>query len=57
MGSEDSQELRGFDGDTGHVIFSGTGTNVGQFNRFVSPIVGKGRIYVAGKSGVYAFVP
>ncbi len=55
IGSEDSQQLRGFNGDTGAVIFAGTGTNVGHFNRFVSPIVGKGRIYVAGETGVYAF--
>jgi len=53
IGSEDSQELRGFDGDTGKPIVSAPGG--GQFNRFVSPIVGKGRLYVAGETGVYAF--
>jgi PQQ enzyme-like repeat protein len=55
IGSESSQQLRAFDGDTGAVIFDGAGTDVDTFKRFVSPIVGKGRIFVAGASGVYAF--
>jgi outer membrane protein assembly factor BamB len=57
LGSEQTQQLRAFNGDTGAVIFGGAGTNVGAFKRFVSPIVGKGRIYVAGATGVYAFKP
>jgi len=55
IGSESSQQLRAFDGDTGEVIFDGTGTDVDTYKRFVSPIVGKGRIYVAGATGVHAF--
>jgi outer membrane protein assembly factor BamB len=55
VGAEESGELRAFDGDTGQVIFHSA--NLGEVNRFVSPIVGKGRVYIAGKSAVFAFVP
>ena len=58
IGSEGSQELRGFDGDTGAMIYAGAiDDKQAAFRRFVSPIVGKGRIYVAGDQGVYAFRP
>jgi len=57
LGAEDSGQLRAFHGETGAVIFGGAGTNTGAYSRFVSPIVGKGRIYAAATQGVYAFVP
>jgi hypothetical protein len=56
-GSEQSNFLRAFNGDTGAVIFTQTGTPTGSFNRFISPIVAKGRVYIAGTTGVYAFIP
>jgi len=57
LGAEDSGQLRAFHGETGEVVFGGSGTSVGPYSRFVSPIVAKGRIYAAGTQGVYAFVP
>ncbi|MFO0745127.1 MAG: hypothetical protein U1F43_05530 [Myxococcota bacterium] len=56
LGSEDSNQLRGFDGDTGAVVFAGGAAGaLGAVNRFQSAIVAKGRFYIAGRSSVVAF--
>jgi hypothetical protein len=49
--------LVGFDGDTGTVIFSGTGANntISALSQWVTPIAARGRIFVASNSNVYAF--
>jgi hypothetical protein len=49
--------LRGFNGDTGAVIFDGGGANelMSGTSRFNTGIVANGRIYFAGKDKVYAF--
>jgi outer membrane protein assembly factor BamB len=48
--------LMGFDGDTGAVIFNGTGQNaIMNLSRWITPIAARGRIYVAADSNVYAF--
>lgn len=51
--------LHGFDADTGAVLFAGggTGDKMGQVRRFSTPIVAKGRIFVAGDGKLYAFRP
>ena len=55
IGAEGNNRLQAFNGDTGAVIFDGAGTAVDMVRRYVSPIVGKGRIYFAGATGVHAF--
>jgi hypothetical protein len=47
----------GFDGDTGAVIFNGSGAqnSVAGLSRWVTPMAARGRIYVAADSNVYAF--
>jgi hypothetical protein len=50
--------LKGFDGDTGAVIFSGAGAGnalTGGISQWVTPIAVKGRIFVAGNTNVHAF--
>ena len=50
--------LRGFDGDTGAVVFNGGGAmdTVGNISKFITPIAARGRIYVASDSAVSSFV-
>jgi hypothetical protein len=50
--------LVGFDGDTGAVIFNGggAGDTISTLSKFVTPIVARGRIYVAAVANVYSFV-
>ncbi len=57
IGSESSQRLYGFDGDTGTNIFTGGGANelMANTRRFNTAIVARGRIYVANDNKVYAF--
>jgi hypothetical protein len=52
-----SNHLVGFDGDTGQKIFPGTapGDGLGPVTKWTSPIVARGRIYIAGDSSVSAF--
>jgi len=49
--------LRGYDGDTGAVVFNGgaAGDSVTALAQFVTPIAARGRIFVASNSNVYAF--
>jgi hypothetical protein len=49
--------LRGFDGDTGAVVFNGggAGDQMGTVQGFQTAIAARGRIFVAGNAAVYAF--
>ncbi len=49
--------LRGFDGDTGAVVFNGgaAGDQMGSVQGFQTAIAARGRIFVAGNNAVYAF--
>jgi len=57
VAAEGDNKLRGFNGETGAVVFDGGGAGdaMARVTRFQSPIVAKGRIFVAGNSDVYAF--
>lgn len=59
VGAEGDSRLRAFDGETGAVIFAGGGAadGMGMVRRFSTPLVARGRIYVAGDDQVYAFTP
>lgn len=54
VGAEGDDRLRGFDGDTGEVVFTQRET-LGGVRRFQSPVVAGGRIFVAVEGGVRAF--
>jgi outer membrane protein assembly factor BamB len=52
-----TNRLFGFDGDTGAVVYDG-GDSADEMNtlwRWASPVIAKGRIFVAGQGRVYAF--
>jgi outer membrane protein assembly factor BamB len=63
VGTEDhltagDQQLHGYDGDTGAVVYGGGGPNelmAGTHYYSTTGIVARGRIYVAGDNKVYAF--
>lgn len=63
VGTEDhltggDQQLHGYDGDTGAVVYDGGGPNelmAGTHYYSTTGIVARGRIYVAGDDKVYAF--
>jgi hypothetical protein len=57
IGSESSQRLYGFDGNTGTNVFTGGGTNelMTGTRRWNTGIVARGRIYLANDNKVYAF--
>jgi hypothetical protein len=57
VSAEGDNRLYGFDADTGAAVFNGGGANdgLGSVNRFQTPIVAKGRIFVAASNAVYAF--
>jgi hypothetical protein len=57
VGAEDDERLHGYDGDTGAVVFAGGGAGdaMTSTSRFITPMVAKGRIYVAGDGRLYAF--
>jgi len=57
VGAETDQRLHGYDGDTGAVVFAGGGANdvLGSTSRFITPIVAKGRIFVAADGQLHAF--
>jgi hypothetical protein len=59
VGAEGDNRLRGFDGDTGQVVFAGGGPSeaMTSVRRFQTPIVAKGRIFVAADNRIYAFRP
>jgi hypothetical protein len=59
VGAEGDGRLRGFDGDTGKVVFDGGGVNeqMTGVRRYETPIVAHGRIFVAADQRLYAFTP
>jgi hypothetical protein len=52
-------KLRGYDGDTGTVVFNGgaAGDTLTATADFQTPIVANGRIFAASNTQVYAFKP
>ena len=57
-GNPGDQQLHGYDGETGAVIYDGGGPNelmAGTHNYSSTGIAARGRIYVAGDNKVYAF--
>ncbi len=59
VGSEKSERLYAFNGDTGEVLLNGggAGDKMTFVRRFVTPIAAQGKVYVAGDDRIYAFVP
>ena len=57
VGAEGDNRLRGFDGDTGAVVFGGGGPAdaLTTVVRFQTPIVARGRIFVAARDHLFAF--
>ena len=55
VGAQGTNELYGFDGDTGALLFNGHGTSMTQVLRWTSPIVAKGRLFVGATGRLYAF--
>ncbi|GAC1574989.1 MAG: hypothetical protein NVS3B20_06600 [Polyangiales bacterium] len=57
VGAEGDNRLRAFDADTGVVLFKGGGASdsMGLVRRFQTPIVSKGRIFVAADDQVHSF--
>jgi len=57
VGAGGDGRLRGFDGETGQVVFDGGGPGdaMSGVERYQTPIVATGRIFVAGDREVYAF--
>jgi hypothetical protein len=58
VGAGGDRRLHGFDGDTGEVVFGGGGAGdvLQNVQRFQTPILARGRIFVATDGGVVAFV-
>jgi hypothetical protein len=54
VGAEGDDRLRGFDGDTGEVLYESR-EPLGRVRRFQTPILAGGRIFVAVEGGVKAF--
>jgi len=56
-GTEGSQQLKAFDGETGEVLFAGGGPadRIFGVQRHQSPIIVNGRIYVVGRDRLFAF--
>jgi hypothetical protein len=57
IGAEGDQQLHGFDGDTGAVVFAGGGSAnaMTSTSRFITPMIAKGRLFVAADDRLYAF--
>ena len=56
VGAEIANQLRGFDGETGALVFDGgPSQTMTQLRHFLAPIVAKGRIFVASDATVYSF--
>ncbi len=57
VGSEGTQRVHGYNGDTGAVVYSGGGANelMTGTRRFNTGIVARGRMYLASNNKVYAF--
>jgi outer membrane protein assembly factor BamB len=59
VGTEGDDHLHAVDADTGEVVFDGGGASdkMGNVRRFSTPMVAKGRVFVAGDGAIYAFTP
>lgn len=59
VGAEGDNRLHGFAADTGDVVFDGGGVaeHMSSVRRYTTPIVAKGRIFVAADDELYAFTP
>jgi outer membrane protein assembly factor BamB len=57
VGAEYTNQLHGYDGETGRLLFTGGGPfeQMGNVEHFQTPIVVDGRIFVAGDNQLYAF--
>jgi hypothetical protein len=55
-GAEGDNELHGFNGVTGRVVFSGVGTSMNGLHRFGTLIAANHHLYVAADGTVYAFI-
>ncbi len=57
VAAEGDNKLHGYNADTGAEVFNGGGADeqMAAVNRFQTPIVANGRIFVAGSNAVYAF--
>lgn len=58
-GIEGDQQLHGYDGETGAVIYAGGGPNElipGTHSYMTTGVTARGRIYIAGDNKVYAFI-
>jgi len=57
VGAEGDNRLHGYDGDTGAVVFAGGGAGdaMASTSRFITPIVARGRVFVAANGQLYAF--
>ena len=59
VGTQGDQQLHGYDGDTGAVVYAGGGANelmAGTHSYPTTGIAARGRIYVATDNKVYAFI-
>jgi hypothetical protein len=54
-GATGSNQLYGFNGDTGATIFGGGGFGMQGLEHWITPMEAKGKIFVAGDGKVYAF--
>jgi outer membrane protein assembly factor BamB len=55
-----SSRLYAYDGETGTELFNGGGANdamTGGTSYFSTPVIAKGRVWVAAKSHLYVFTP
>ncbi|GAC1570657.1 MAG: hypothetical protein NVS3B20_02350 [Polyangiales bacterium] len=57
VGAEGDNRLRAFDGKTGAIVFDGGGSSDAMTNvrRFQTPMIAKGRVFVAADDQVFAF--
>jgi hypothetical protein len=56
IGAEGDQQLHGFDGDTGAIVFTnGVADTIRGTSPFITGIVARGRLYVATSDQVWAF--
>jgi hypothetical protein len=55
LGAEGDNQVHGFDGDTGAALFHGVPDSLHTVRRFQTPIVAKGRMFVAADGQLYAY--
>lgn len=59
IGTEGNDQLHAVNADTGEVVFDGGGSanKMGNVRRYETPMIAKGRVFVAGDGAIYAFTP